>query len=189
MSGAGPGGGFERIRTSYAYRARGDDETSFRVDDVRFPSGREGRYTFAEYPFEVCLTLPVTDDGRLLLIRQFRYPIGETLLEIPAGSPHRDESLEDCARRETAEETGLRPRELEHLITVYPSPGSTNERAHIYLGTGLERVEVEPDADEVTTPLLVTVAEAERLLHDGELQQAGAALAVALFLQRPSRPH
>ena len=118
-----PDGGFRTINSSYAYEAATPDEISFRVDEVEFPSGRVGTYAYAEYPFEVCFVLPVNDAGELLLIRQHRYPIGEELLEVPAGSPLPGESLEDCARRESEEETGFPPRDIQRLFTFYPSPG------------------------------------------------------------------
>lgn len=172
------------LRTDYAYRAQTPDEVSFRLDQVRFPSGRVGRYVFAEYPFEVCFVLPIEDDGRVLLLRQFRYPIGQELIEIPAGSPEPGESLEDCARREAQEETGFRPREVEHVLTFYPSPGSSNMRAHIFFGSRLSRVERSESTDEITEPFFVERAEAMRMLQQGLIQNGGAALALALLATR-----
>lgn len=174
-------GGFRTISRSYAYQASTPDEISFRVDEVQFPSGRVGSYAYAEYPFEVCFVLPLNEDGELLLIRQHRYPIGRALLEIPAGSPQPGESLEDCARRETEEETGFRPRDLERLLSFYPSPGSSDERAHLFLARGLERSDRAPDPDEVTDVQFVTQEEARRMLRDGEIEHAAAALGILML--------
>lgn len=180
-------GGFSTISRSYAYQAQTPDEISFRVDEVEFPSGRTGTYAFAEYPFEVCFVLPLDDDDRVLMIRQHRYPIGDELLEIPAGSPLPGESLEDCARRETEEETGFRPRDVERLLTFYPSPGSSDMKAHLMLGTGLERSRAASDPDERTHPVFVHRSEAERLVRDGEVRHGGAILGILMLRELPRR--
>ena len=175
---------WKTFSTSYAYEARTPDEISFRLDEVQFPSGRVGQYAFAEYPFEVCFVLPISDDGRVLLLRQFRYPIKQSLVEIPAGSPEAGESLEDCAKREMEEETGFRPREVEHVLTFYPSPGSSDMRAHIFFGTGLRAAEKREGTDEVTEPFFVDQADALRMLEHGAIQNAGAVLALLLLARR-----
>jgi ADP-ribose pyrophosphatase len=169
------------LSKTYAYKAQTPDETSFRVDEVQFPSGRRGRYVYAEYPFEVCFVLPIDDDGRIVLLKQFRYPVGQELVEIPAGSPEPGESLEDCARRETEEETGFRPNHLEHVLTFYPSPGSSDMKAHIFIGRRLSRGDRRGNDEEVTEPFLVDQAEAVRLLREGHVQNGGAAMALLLL--------
>ena len=173
-----PDGGFRTISSSYAYEATTPDEISFRVDEVEFPSGRVGTYAYAEYPFEVCFVLPLNDAGELLLIRQHRYPIGEELLEVPAGSPLPGESLEDCARRETAEETGFRPRDVQRLFTFYPSPGSSDMKAHLFLGTALDPSTAPPDPDEAASLVVVKRRDAERMLRAGEIRHIGAVLGI-----------
>jgi ADP-ribose pyrophosphatase len=173
--------GWSTLSASYAYQAQTPDEISFRLDEVRFPSGRRGRYVFADYPYEVCFVLPMDEAGRVLLLKQFRYPIGEELIEIPAGSPEAGESLEDCARREAQEETGFRVQRVRHVLTYYPSPGSSNEKAHIFFGSGLSPATKDDSSNEVVEPFFVERNEAFRMLAEGRIRNGGAALALALL--------
>jgi ADP-ribose pyrophosphatase len=92
--------------------------------------------------------LPVTSDGRVILIRQFRYAAGETLLEVPAGTLDPGETPEETALRELVEETGYHANRLEKLAEFFPSPGILAERMHLFLATELEKREASPDADE-----------------------------------------
>lgn len=173
------------VRSGYAYRARTPDEVSFRTDLVRFPSGREGSYVYAEYPFEVCFTLPVMNDGRLLLIRQYRYPIKKEIIQLPAGSPLPNESFADCAVRETEEETGMRPTSVTHVLDFYPSPGSADMKGHLFIAHGLVDSDRARDPDEPTEPFLVQHEQAIELVRQGQIQEAATVMAI-LLLDRPA---
>ena len=173
------------VESGYAYRAQTPDEISFRTDLVRFPSGREGSYVYAEYPFEVCFTLPVMDDGRLLLIRQYRYPIGKEIIQLPAGSPLPNESLADCAIRETEEETGMRPTSVTHLLDFYPSPGSADMKGHLFIARGLVESTAPRDPDEPAEPFVVEHDQAIELVRQGQIQEAATVIAI-LALDRPA---
>lgn len=172
------------VKSGYAYRAKTPDEVSFRTDLIKFPSGREGSYVYAEYPFEVCFTLPVMDDGRLLLIRQYRYPIKKEIIQLPAGSPLPNESLADCAIRETEEETGMRPASVTHLLDFYPSPGSADMKGHLFIARGLVESDRPRDPDEPTEPFLVQHDQAIELIRRGQIQEAATVMAI-LILDRP----
>ena len=171
------------VSVEYAYQARTPDEISFRTDLVRFPSGHVGHYVFAEYPFEVCFIFPIADDGRIVFIRHYRYPIKQELIEIPAGSPEPNESLRDCAIRETEEETGMRPTELTYALEFYPSPGSADMKAHLFFARGLVKSERLRDPDEPTEPFLVEPDRAMEMLRQGQIQQVGAVLGLLLLAQ------
>ncbi len=117
------------------------------VDRVVEPSGMEVEREIVRHPGAAVL-LPVTADGRVILIRQFRYAAGETLLEVPAGTIDPGESPEQTAGRELVEETGYHAQRLEKLAEFFPSPGILSERMHLFLATELEKRETSPDADE-----------------------------------------
>ena len=117
------------------------------VDRVVEPSGMEVEREIVRHPGAAVL-LPVTADGRVILIRQFRYAAGETLLEVPAGTIDPGETPEETARRELVEETGYHAGRLEKLAEFFPSPGILAERMHLFLATELEKREASPDADE-----------------------------------------
>jgi ADP-ribose pyrophosphatase len=117
------------------------------VDRVVEPSGMEVEREVVRHPGAAVL-LPVTGDGRVILIRQFRYAAGETLLEVPAGTIDPGETPEETAGRELVEETGYHAGKLEKLAEFFPSPGILAERMHLFLATELEKREASPDADE-----------------------------------------
>jgi len=140
-----------------------------RVDTVRTPDGQEATREVVEHPGAAAV-VPILEDGRALLVRQFRQPAGKVLLEIPAGCLKPGESPEACAARELEEELGYRPRRLAHLTTCFLSPGYSNEQIHIFLATGLERVEARPEAGEVIEPAVIALDDVPALIERGEIQ-------------------
>lgn len=129
------------------------------VDRVRLADGGETRREVVRHGGAV-LIVPVTDDGRVVLVRQHRYPTGAVLLEVAAGTLEVDEDPIDCAHRELEEETGYRADELIPLGEFFSAPGYCDELMYCYAARGLrpggdltgdcdERIEVvEMSADE-----------------------------------------
>lgn len=142
-----------------------------RVDTVALPSGRTTTREVVEHRGAVAV-VPVLDDDRLLLVRQYRQPAGRVLLEIPAGTLDPGEAPEDCARRELAEETGYRPGRLIPLYKTYLAPGYSSEMLHCFLGLDLVPAEGGPDHDENLELEIITLAEAEAMLERGEINDA-----------------
>lgn len=110
-----------------------------RRDTVRLPDGKEGVREYIVHPGAVVI-IPVLDDGRLLFERQHRYPIRQTVLELPAGKIDPGEEIGLTARRELLEETGHEAASWRHLGVMHPCIGYANERIEIFLATGLRRV-------------------------------------------------
>lgn len=106
------------------------------VDEVEYPSGRKAIREVAQHPGGAVI-LGAFPDRQVLAIRQFRYPFGETIWELPAGKLERDEDPLHCARREFEEETGYFAAEWKKITTIYTSPGFCTERLHLFLATGL----------------------------------------------------
>jgi ADP-ribose pyrophosphatase len=107
-----------------------------KCDTVELPDGKHATREFVEHPGAVMI-LPLFDDGRVLLERQFRYPIGKVLVEFPAGKidPHEDELT--CAKRELREETGYEAREWFFLTRIHPVISYSTEFIDLYLARGL----------------------------------------------------
>ncbi len=119
-----------------------------RRDSVRLPNGREALREVVEHPGAVGI-LPLLEDGRVLLVRQFRYPFGDVMLEIPAGKQETGgEPPVACALRELEEETGYRAGSLLPMGTLRLAPGCLNERLHLFLARDLVKSEQHLDADE-----------------------------------------
>lgn len=104
---------------------------SFRVDDVRLPSGEEIEYGVLESG-GLSAVVAVTDGGDVVLVRQWRQPVGGFTLELPSGAVDAGEEPIEAAERELAEETGYRAEGLEHLVSVHTSTGRTTEVCHIF---------------------------------------------------------
>jgi ADP-ribose pyrophosphatase len=125
---------------------------------------------------------PAGSDPRVLLIRQFRHATDGVIWEIPAGRLDPGESPEQCARRELAEETGMRAERLERLTTIYTTPGFTDERIHLFVANGLKEGAHHREADEFLelrpTPWSVTMD----LIERGEIVD-GKTLVALLYLR------
>jgi ADP-ribose pyrophosphatase len=106
------------------------------VDRVRLPDGGESRREVVRHPGAVLL-VPITSEGRVILVRQHRYPTGEVLLEVPAGTLERGENPVDCAHRELDEETGHRAGELVVLGEFFSAPGFCDELLRCYVARDL----------------------------------------------------
>ncbi len=121
--------------------------TSTTLDSVRLQNGHISLREVVEHPGGVTV-IPVDDEGYVYCVRQFRYPIGEHLLEVPAGKLEPGESPLRCAKRELSEETGISADEYVDLGKVYPSPGFCKEVLYVYLARGLHFGSSHPDENE-----------------------------------------
>ena len=142
-----------------------------RVDEVALPDGRRARREIVEHAPAIA-AVPLLDDGRVALVRQWRQAVGQALLEIPAGVMNPGETPEECAGRELAEEIGYRPERLELLFSVYLAPGYSEELIHIFLATGLVPAHAEADEDENLQPVLMPLSEAVARCRAGEFRDA-----------------
>ena len=106
------------------------------VDSVEYPSGRTGVREIAHHPGGA-VAVPLFEDGEVLLVKQFRYPLGRNIYELPAGKLGSGEDPRVAAARELEEETGFVADSLEHLVSTYTTPGFCDEELHIFLATGL----------------------------------------------------
>jgi ADP-ribose pyrophosphatase len=116
--------------------------------------------------------VPQLEDSRLVLIEQYRFAVGETLLEFPAGTLEPDEAPLECARRELIEETGYRADHWHALGVIYPSPGYCDEQQHLFVASGLVPDQAAGDEDEILEVKRLTVQEVERAIADGTLIDA-----------------
>ncbi len=148
------------LETTTAYQGR---LLRFRLDTVLLPDGNEASREVIEHPGGVGV-VAVTDDQQVLLVRQFRYPYGAMLTEIPAGKKDPDEQPLETGKRELEEETGYQADHYTFLGTVYPTPGYCDEVIHLYMATGLHKTQAHPDQDEFL--------EVERRPLDLAVQQA-----------------
>lgn len=142
-----------------------------RHDEIVEPSGLKATRDIVAHPGSV-VVIPVLDDGRIVLIRQFRYAAGQYLWELVAGHKEPKEDPAEGARRELIEETGYRAKRLRKLFEIFPSPGLLGERMDVYLAEGLTRGKARPEDDEKISQKIVTLAEAERWIRQAKICDA-----------------
>lgn len=148
--------------------------------DVTFPDGRIGFFSWLTHQ-PVIVVLPVTSDGNLILLNQYRPAIGATLLEAPAGTMDKgEESVEECVQREMAEETGFRAERLVKVFEGYAVPGYCNEYMHFFIACGLYRAPLPGDEDEYIETVEVAFADASAMVVDGRIRDCKTALSIRL---------
>lgn len=145
----------------------------FRVERVvqTTPDGAEHVREVVRHPGAVVI-LPLLDDGRICFERNFRVAVGQTLIELPAGTLEPGEDPAETARRELAEETGYRAGRIEPLLTFCMSPGILDERMHLFLATQLQAGPTALEPGEDIQPLLCTWLEAMEMVRRGDIQDA-----------------
>ena len=166
-----------RINSRRAYTGK---VISLDVDKVRFPDGSVGELEMIRHPGASAvvpfLSDPSGGDPQVLMIRQYRYAAEGYLLEIPAGRLNPGENPRACAARELKEETGCSAEQVEHLFTMYTTPGFTDERIHLFMATGLVSGETKHEADEFLDLEPMLLSRALELVEAGEIKDAKTAL-------------
>lgn len=137
-----------------------------KVDRVKLPDGRTSQREVVKHPGAVAVIAEYRQ--RIILLRQYRYPVGEALVELPAGKLEAGEPPEDCARREMLEETGFEAGKLELVNHFYTSPGFCDEVIYLYHGSLLEKTcALTGDGEENLQLLMLTRDETwEMLIHN-----------------------
>jgi ADP-ribose pyrophosphatase len=150
---------------------------ALREDQVRFPDGSEGIYTVIVKRAAVWV-LPILADGRVVLIRNYRYTVGTWLWEIPAGGIEPGTSPEEAARAELAEEIGGRGGHLEQIALFYTMPGIGDEVAHIFVARGVDLGEPRHEPSEIMERHIFDWDEVLSMVMRGEVADGPSALAI-----------
>ncbi len=157
---------------------------ALRVDDVRLPSGRMVTREVVEHPGAAAI-VALTDDGHVVLVRQYRKATESMMLEIPAGTLEPGENPEACAHRELVEEVGLRAGSMAPLITFYPSPGILTEAISIFLAQGLTPQAGDlDDGEEGLRVERVPLARIPALIDAGEIRDSKSLIGLLLVARR-----
>lgn len=149
------------------------------LDDVRLPDGRKARWERVEHPGAVGI-VPLLDESRVVMVRQYRHAVRGDLLEIPAGKIDLDEAPVDCARRELVEEVGYRAGEMIKLAEFYNSPGYSDERFFLYLGKDLSPEVGESEPDEFLEVVEVDLEKALSMISRGSIRDAKSIIGITL---------
>ncbi len=152
-----------------------------RADEVELPTG--GRTTYSVVECGECVgILPLLDDGRVVMVEQYRYIAGRVTLEMPTGGVRPGETPAQAAQRELAEEAGWTAGVLEHVSTYHTSKSSIDETAHLFIGRDLAACPRPHPGDEpeFTRPVLLAFDEVVRRVLSGDITDSMTIIAVLL---------
>lgn len=154
---------FVLLRNRLTYQGR---KYKIRIDHLQLPNGKEGEYEYIVHP-GAAMVVPVTTEGKLVMIKQYRFAVQRYLVEFPAGTLEPDEDPETTIKREIEEETGYRAHSWQKLGAFFLCPGYSDEVIHVYLAKDLERLAEQPpgDEDEDITVQLYDRSQIEDLIH------------------------
>lgn len=155
---------------------------ALRRDEVQLPNGRAAVREVVEHPGAVAI-VPINQQGEIVFVRQYRYPVGQTLLEIPAGKLKVGEAPAVCAQRELEEETGFHAGQLRLLTALFTTPGFTNEQIHLFAATDLVPTPPRPDEDEFIDVECYSFAQALKLIATQEIRDAKTILGVLMVVK------
>jgi len=156
---------------------------SLDVDEVEEPQGVKARREVVRQQGSVAV-LPVLDDGRIVLVRQFRYAVQARIWEIPAGRIDRGETPEAGGRRELEEEVGYAADRMELLAVFFSTPGFCDERMHLFRAAGLRPVPARPEEDERIEIGVFALEQARTMAADGTIRDAKTLVAVLKEAER-----
>ncbi len=153
------------------------------VESVTLPNGARVDLETIRHPGAAAV-VPMKDEGTVVLIHQFRYAAGGFIYEIPAGTLHQGEDPLACAARELEEEVGYRATSWEHLTSILPAPGYTDEVIHIYQATGLTKSTQKLDHDEVLEIVEMPIQKAIAHIRDGTIRDGKTIIGLqSVYLQ------
>lgn len=159
---------------------------SLEVDEVEEQGGVRAVREVVRHRGSVA-ALAVHEDGRVVLVKQYRYPVDEELWELPAGRLDPGETPAQGARRELEEEAGLRAESIEPLARYYTTPGFCDEEMHIFRATKLIAVAARPEPDERIEIITCTFEEARSMIARGEVREGKTLVALLLESERRQR--
>ena len=153
-------------------------------DMVRLPNGHEAVREWIKHP-GASAVVPILPNGDVILVRQFRYPIGKVTLEVPAGKldkPGEDPIL--CAERELSEETGYVAKKIWKLTTIATSFGFSDEWIHLYAAKDLTKGQQHPDEDEFINVVKMPLDDAVALIHEGKIYDSKSVVSILMLAEQ-----
>jgi ADP-ribose pyrophosphatase len=148
----------------------------FRSDEILLPDGRRRAREYMTHPGAVGV-LAFESPQKILLVKQFRYPVGVFTYEIPAGKLAKGEDPGACVRRELEEETGFVARRIRKLASFWPTAAFSQEIIHLYVAEGLRPTRMNPDDDELIELVRLSPQELERWIRSGKIRDSKTLIA------------
>jgi ADP-ribose pyrophosphatase len=178
----GGGPGARRLSSRRIYTGK---VLSLDLDEVEEPGGVHTKREVVRHSGSVAV-LAIQDDGRIVLVRQYRYPVDAFVWELPAGRLDPGESPEEAAQRELQEEIGFKAGRLQKVAFFHTTPGFCDESMHVFRATGLAASKAQGDEDERIEVQAFTLTDLEAMIDRGEIREGKTLVAILLELRRPA---
>lgn len=170
------------VKKNYVYQGK---ILSVRCDDALRPDGKPCKREIVEHPGGVGILY--VQDGKILLVKQFRYAFGETIYEIPAGKLEYGEDPAAAAKRELSEEAGVEAKNLNHICTYYPTCGYSSEKIYLYEAVQCERGQAHPDEGEFLHAEYIPVETVQKMILSGEIKDSKTIIAMQFYRNEHAR--
>ena len=164
------------VQKNYIYKGK---ILTVRCDDAQLPDGKPCIREIIEHSGGACVLY--VKEEKVLLVKQYRYAYGESIYEIPAGKLEIGEDPKLAAARELEEEAGVRASDLQLLYVMYPTPGYTNEKIHIYQAFNGEAVSAHLDEGEFLDVEYVPLDKVKQMLKNGEIKDGKTIVALQAY--------
>ena len=148
-----------------------------RFDDIILPNGKPATREYCHHNGAVCV-IPITDEGEVIMVRQFRYAFNSVLLEVPAGKLEPNEDPLSAALRELEEESGVVADKVEYLGEIYTTVAIFDEKIHVYLATGLTYKNAHPDDGEFLEVEKIPLDTLYQMVMNGEIKDSKTQIAI-----------
>lgn len=141
------------------------------MDEIYLPDGRVRTREYITHPGAVGV-LAFKSPREIILVKQYRYPVDEFTLEIPAGKLAKGEDPLECVKRELEEETGYVAKRIRKLVSYWPTAAFSQEVIHLYVAEGLRETQVNPDDDELIELVTVSPKQLEKMIYTGKIRDS-----------------
>ncbi len=146
-------------------------------DEILLPNGNKGVREVIRHPGAVCV-LPITENGEIIFVNQFRYALNKVTLEVPAGKLEKGEDPMEAALRELSEETGITANKIEPLGALYTTPALIDEIIYMYIATDLKEGKQHLDEDEFVNTIRIPLEKAVKMVMNGEIKDSKTQLMI-----------
>ncbi|UCD31513.1 MAG: NUDIX hydrolase [Desulfobacterales bacterium] len=150
---------------------------SFVTEDITLPNGIESEIAMVRHPGSTAI-VPLLDNHTVVMTRQYRHPVREYVIEIPAGTMEPGESPANCAKRELEEETGYMANELVELSHIHMLPAYSDEKIYLYLAQNLTKTQQNLDREEIIHTVTYSLDETLKLIENGSITDALTIMAI-----------